>query len=102
MAADLTAIREAFFEGALAGGNMRVGEDIGPHWERWWERHVFNTALDAGTAAMVAKQIESHITLPAFIKESVQFENVTEPGKDEWRRVFRAGLDAFHAAGGTR
>lgn len=56
-------------------------------------------ALDAGTAAMVAVQIESHITLPAFIADACQFDHVTEGGKDEWRNVFRAGLDAYFAAG---
>lgn len=55
-------------------------------------------ALDAGTAAMVREQIASHITLPAFIARSCQFDEVTDGGKDEWRRVFRAGLDAYFAA----
>lgn len=57
--------------------------------------------IDAGTAAMVAKQIESHITLPAFIHKSCQFENVTDGGKEEWRAIFRAALEAYKAAGGA-
>lgn len=59
-------------------------------------------ALDAGTAEMVRMQIATHVTLPAFIAESCQFENVTEDGQHEWRRIFEAGLDAYFAAGGQR
>jgi hypothetical protein len=56
--------------------------------------------LDAGTAEMVRKQIATHITLPAFVAESCQFDGLTDGGKDEWRAIFTAALDAYLAAGG--
>lgn len=55
--------------------------------------------LDAGTAEMVRKQIASHITLPAFVAESCQFDGLTDGGKEEWRAIFRAGLEAYLTAG---
>jgi hypothetical protein len=96
------ALRDAFIEGCHTGGNLRPGEHIAPHFEKWRARNVRKAALDAGTAGMVRKQIETHVTLPAFVAESCQFDGLTEGGKDEWRRIFEAGLDAYFAAGGTR
>lgn len=52
-------------------------------------------ALDAGTAEMVRMHIKGHITLPPFIRESLQFDGLTDGGKEEWRRIFRAGLEAY-------
>lgn len=56
------------------------------------------TAIDAGTAAMVAAHLATHVMLPAFVAQSCGFDRLTEDGKDEWRAIFRAGLDAYTAA----
>lgn len=58
--------------------------------------------VDAGTAEMVRVQIDSHITLPGFVAEQCQFDQLTDGGKEEWRRVFLAGLDAYFAAAEPR
>jgi hypothetical protein len=53
-----------------------------------WTLRSTPDAIAAGAAAMLAKQK----SLPPF----------AEPRQEEWRRVFEAGLDAYHEAGGGR
>lgn len=63
----------------------------------WTLRSVpIATPLDAGAAAMVTAQSAAHARVPGI----VPFDALTERHKDEWRAVFKAGLDAYRAAGG--